>query len=71
MYGIFFDNEVMKKLTIDFRPEDLGSKDTGYKLRETNIQNGFKGKLIYFKTTRNFKSGPFRKVICAEYNLKG
>ena len=71
MFGLLFDNNIMKKLNVDFRAEDARFKDTAYKLKETYIQNGFKGKLIYFKSTRNFKSGPFRKLICGEFYLNG
>lgn len=72
MYAIFFDTNIMKNLEIDFKPKNPKDFiDTGYELREKYLSNGYKGKLLKFKNTRNFKTGPFNKVICAEYYLNG
>lgn len=71
MFAVMFDNKIMQELEIDFRPERDLAKDTGHKLRESYQSNGYKGKLISIKSTRDFKSGPFKDIICAEYYLKG
>ena len=62
----------MQNLGIDFRPKrDVEYTDTGYELREKFLKSGYKGKLITIKNTRNYKFGPFRSIICAEYYLDG
>lgn len=72
MFAIFFETETFKKLNIDFRPKDPSQyQDTGWELREKYLLNGFKGKIIAMKNTRNYKKGPFRNVICGEYYLNG
>ncbi len=72
MFALFFDTNVMKKLQIDFRPKNIrNGKDTGYELRNKYIDNGYKGKLIKFRSTRTYKLGPFHKLIVAEYYLDG
>lgn len=72
MYAILFDTEIIKQLKINFIPgDDPGKKDTGYELRRKYLEKGYKGKLLLDHNTRIFKSGPFRKVICAEYYLEG
>lgn len=78
MYAIFFYSDILKKLKIDFRPKDVSeakdiktTKDTGYELREKFLENGYKGKLLLIKSTRDYKLGPFNKVICGEFYLEG
>jgi len=72
MFALFFYNEIMKKLQINFRPKKISNfLDTGQELRKKFLKNGYKGKLLLMKSTRNYKLGPFREVICAEYYLKG
>lgn len=72
MFTILFKTEIMKKLNIDFRPKNNGDlKDTGHELRKKYLENGYKGKLLMSKNTRDFKLGPFNKVICVEYYLNG
>jgi len=72
IFAIFFETETFKKLNIDFRPKDLSQyQDTGWELREKYLLNGFKGKIITIKSTRNYKKGPFREIICSEYYLDG
>ena len=73
VFGFFFDTKIMHSLNIDFRPDydDIRQKDTGYKLRDKYLENGYEGKLLLFKNTRDYKQGPFRNVICAEYYLEG
>ena len=72
LFGIFFNVDILKKLNIDFRPKNSGDfKDTGYELATNYLENGYKGKILKFRSTRNFKDGPFNKIICGEYYLDG
>jgi len=77
MVGILFDNEIFKKLKVDFRPigtpaDGQDFKDVGAHLEEKYLNNGYKGKLILFKNTRTYKKGPFQKLIgIGEYYLEG
>lgn len=72
MYAILFDVNIFKRLDINFKPIDIKKgKDTGYQMREKYLSNGFKGKILLFKNTREYKSGPFHKYICGEYYLEG
>ncbi len=76
VFGILFDFEIFKKLNIDFKPSliDAGSpiiKDTGQKLRELYLKNGYRGKLITNKRTAIYKKGPFHKINCSEFYLNG
>lgn len=71
-YAVLFDTEVFKTLKIDIRPKNpkIG-KDTGWEMREKFLKNGFDGKILEEKRTREYKQGPFRNVICGEYYLEG
>ncbi|MHA1758482.1 MAG: glycosyltransferase [Promethearchaeota archaeon] len=72
MFGLLFDNDIFKKLKIDFRPKNPSNFiDTGYDLRNKYLRNKYRGKIIKYKNTRYYKKGPFRNVICAEYYLNG
>ena len=73
MFGFFFYTDIMHSLNIDFKPDydNLRKKDTGYKLREKYLENGYEGKLLLFRNTRDYKQGPFRNLTCAEYYLEG
>jgi len=73
MYGILFDNSVMKEINLDFRPTQNGEKfrDVGYEIRDKLKEHGYKGKILGSRSTRFDKSGPFGKFICAEYYLNG
>ncbi|KKM95640.1 hypothetical protein LCGC14_1186110 [marine sediment metagenome] len=72
MYAILFDVNIFKRLGINFKPIDIKKgKDTGYQMRERYLSNGFKGKILIFKNTREYKSGPFHRYICGEYYLEG
>ena len=69
MFAILFDTKILKELKIDFRPNK--QVDTGYQLRNKFLENGYKGKLLLFKNTREYKLGPFRNILCSEYYLNG
>ncbi|MFX0186792.1 MAG: glycosyltransferase [Candidatus Hodarchaeota archaeon] len=70
---VLFITEILKKLQIDFRPKEKGEKliDTGHELAIKFIEAGYKGKTLERRSTRVYKSGPFRKFICAEFYLNG
>jgi len=63
----------MKKLKIDFKPKDIFNKDqdTGFLIREKFIANGYKGKMLINKYTKNFKYTYFKNILCQEFYLKG
>ncbi len=72
MFAILFETKTFNKLNIDFRPKNANLKqDTGWELREKYLKNGHKGENLDYFSTRDHKKGPFRKVICGEYYLKG
>jgi len=71
-YAVLFDAKIFKSLKIDMRPKNpkIGL-DTGWEIREKFLKNGYQGKVLEVKSTREYKEGPFRNVICAEYYLEG
>lgn len=71
VFGFFFITNILKSLNIDFRPKDIFIKgqDTGFEMREKYINSGYKGKLLINKYTKEYKSGPFNKVLCQEFYL--
>ncbi|MGQ4876430.1 MAG: glycosyltransferase [Promethearchaeia archaeon] len=72
MFAVLFDTNILKKLNIDFKPsDDMITKDTGYQMREAYLKAGYKGKLLIFKNTRDYKKGPFKDILCGEYYLNG
>jgi len=72
MFAILLETETFKKLNIDFRPQDLEKKqDTGWQLREKYLNASFGGEILKMKSTRKYKRGPFRGLVCAEYYLDG
>lgn len=72
MFGALFETKAFQKLDIDFQPKDVKHYlDTGYEMREKYLNSGLQGEIIEGKTTRNFREGPFRDVLCAEYYFSG
>ena len=76
VYATLFDTEIFKSLKIDMRPKSLKEaiekgRDTGWEMREIFLQQGYKCKVLETRSTRNYKEGPFREIICAEYYLEG
>jgi len=70
MFTILFETKIFKELNIDFRPKDPSQlQDTGFELREKYLNAGYQGKNIELKSTRTYKNGPFKDIICAEYYL--
>lgn len=45
-------------------------QDVGWEMREQFLKSGYKGKILEVRSTRTYKGGPFRNVICAEYYLE-
>ncbi|MFX0132291.1 MAG: glycosyltransferase family 2 protein [Candidatus Hodarchaeota archaeon] len=76
VHGILFDNEIIKKFKIDFRPdfnanEEVTINDTGYQLREKLHKNGFYGKILDFRNRFYYKLRYFKNIDCSEFYLKG
>jgi len=71
-YAVLFDTKVFKALKIDMRPKNpkIG-QDVGWEMREKYLHNGYAGKILEVRNTREYKDGPFRNVICAECYLEG
>ncbi len=72
IYAVLFDTEVFKSLRIDMRPKNpqIG-QDVGWEMRGKFLDNGYAGRILEVRNTREYKDGPFRNVICAEYYLEG
>lgn len=70
MYGVLFKTDIMKRMNIDFRPTDPTKMlDTGWRMREDYVKNGYSGGVIYGFNTRMHKQGPFTDIVCTEYYL--
>jgi len=71
-YAVLFDTKVFKALKIDMRPKNRKiGQDVGWEMREKYLHNGYAGKILEVRNTREYKDGPFRNVLCAEYYLEG
>jgi glycosyltransferase involved in cell wall biosynthesis len=71
-YAVLFENEVFKSLKIDMRPTNPKvGQDVGWEMREKFLKHGYAGKALEVRSTRVYKDGPFKNVICAEYYLRG
>lgn len=72
VFGALFETKTFRALNIDFKPKDMAHHlDTGYETREKFLRHGFKGENLKMETTRRFKKGPFRDIICVEYYFDG
>ena len=74
VYALFFDSDIMHSLDINFLPGEIlknPSEDTGFKIREKFLKFGYKGKLLKYRDTKDFKYGPFRNLNCQEFYLEG
>lgn len=72
VYATLFDTETFKSLKIDMRPKDYkAGLDTAWEVREKFLGNGYLCKVLEVRNTREYKGGPFRDLICAEYYLEG
>ena len=71
-FAVLFDTEVFKSLKIDMRPKNSKiGQDVGWEMREKFLKSGYKGKVLEVRITREYKDGPFRNIICAEYYFEG
>lgn len=72
VYATLFDTKIFKSLKLDMQPKnpEIG-QDTGWVMSEKFLKNGYKCKVLEARSTRNYKEGPFRDIICAEYYLEG
>lgn len=72
IFAALFDTKVFKSLRIDMRPKNIkDGQDVGWEMRGKFLKNGYQGKVLETRSTREYKNGPFRDVICAEYYFKG
>jgi glycosyltransferase involved in cell wall biosynthesis len=71
-YAVLFDTKTFKSLEIDMRPRDPKTgQDTGWEMREKFLKNGYRCEVLEVRSTRVYKEGPFKDIICAEYYLGG
>ena len=55
LFAFLFITDIMKRLKIDFRPKDIKKlEDTGFELRKKYLENGYKGKILLMRNTRNY-----------------
>ena len=71
IHVVLFDIKIFKSLKVDMRPTNpqIG-QDVGWEIGKF-LESGYKGKVLEIRSTREYKQGPFRNVICDEYYLKG
>lgn len=69
VFAAIFETRTYLKLDISFTPHGQVSikNDTSSILRKKYNESFFKGEILYLKNTREFKHGPYRNVICAEF----
>lgn len=68
MYAVLFDTKVFQDIKGTFMPiKPSSGLDTGHQLKDLYLSNGYKGKIFEFRSTREFKGGPFKDILCAEY----
>lgn len=65
MFGMIVDTNMFKELDINMTP--CKKYDTGGMMKEKFLGKNYKYETFIYKSTRDFKTGPFNKVICAEY----
>ena len=72
VYVTLFDTKIFKSLKLDMQPKnpEIG-QDTGWEMRKKFLKNRYKCKVLEARSTRNYKEGPFRDIICAEYYFEG
>lgn len=75
MYGVMFDTPTFRSLGCGFSPAHGDvidpHRDTGWMIREKFHAAGLEGEVLEMKNTRDWKVGPFRKLICGEFYLQG
>ncbi|NTU98401.1 glycosyltransferase family 2 protein [Candidatus Falkowbacteria bacterium] len=71
LFALYLESESFSKLDVDCRPGTGIANDTCYQLKEKYLAAGYAGKNIEMRSTRTYKDGPFKDVICGEYYLDG
>ncbi|TBR15800.1 glycosyltransferase [bacterium] len=67
-FAVLFDTKTYKDLNITCKPRDIANgEDTCWEWKPKFTGKGFKGKVFTANSTRDFKQGPFRDLICVEY----
>lgn len=66
-FAVFVETKIYKSLNISCMPENTTDRDTCWQWKPKYNRGGYDSKLFYAKNTREFKGGPFKEVICAEY----
>lgn len=65
---VVFDTRTYRSLNISTGPLDVNKgKDTCWEWKPKFTSAGYAGSILRTKCTRDFKGGPFKNVICAEY----
>ncbi len=71
VFAMLFETAAFQALKIKFDPPPPPGHGVGAKLRNAYLTAGYRGAVIEMKNTRNYKAGPFRRLICALYYLDG
>ena len=74
IYGFLTETSTFKGLNINLEPKNIDNhQDTGWEMREKFLANGLNGEILFMKNTREFKKGPFAKLIgvCEYYDKNG
>lgn len=67
VYATLFDSKAFKSLKIDMRPKNLAiGLDTGWEMQEKFLKKGYQAKVLEIRSTKEYKNGPFKDVICVE-----
>lgn len=69
-FAVLFETKIYKDLKVSCMPKDiLKGQDTCWEWMPKFINNGYEGRIFTVKNTRDFKDGPFKKIVCEEYYL--
>lgn len=75
MYAVLFETSAFRELGCSFLPAASAGvevlKDTGWLIREKYQAAGLRGEVLEFRNTRNWKGGPFKDLLVAEFYLDG
>ena len=74
MFAVLYETEAFLRSGANFLPFtkfDCKNNllDTGWAIRESFHKNGYFGDVLVFKNTRHWKSGPYSKMLAAEFYL--
>ncbi|MCK9602780.1 MAG: glycosyltransferase [Candidatus Omnitrophica bacterium] len=69
-FAVLFETKIYKELEISCMPKDiLKGQDTCWEWMPKFVNNGYLGRIFTVENTRDFKDGPFNKIICEEYYI--